>query len=254
MLLFKRILKEPEPTTTTPAAERRSAKRYIISPDFALKAVLSFIARDDTGAPMSDTRHGWNWKGRLIDCSEQGVRIQMGPGLKTGLGDPCDLRLKVGDFDLTVPCHVINIREQPEGMMFGLKHDIENAATGSAYRQLLEVVALGSTLKLQPKPAKPDASGYLVEVYASPRPSRLSVWRHPADESVAAFEFQLKDNLVRGAAGQAVEFLADLDGSGSRPVSTQKCLEIERLFSWVVPNLAPAVPDDVRAFLQNYTA
>ena len=87
MLFFKRILKEPEPTSSTPAVERRSTKRYAINPAFALKAVLSFIARDDTGAPLSNTRHGWNWKGRLIDCSEQGVRIQMGPGLKVELGD-----------------------------------------------------------------------------------------------------------------------------------------------------------------------
>jgi len=252
MLFFKRILKEPEPTASTPAVERRSAKRYAVNPAFALKAVLSFIARDDTGMPMSDTRQGWNWKGRLIDCSAQGVRIQMGPGLKAELGDPCDLKLAVDDFSLTVPCHITNIREQPEGMLFGLKHDIEDAATGSAYRQLLEVISLGSTLKLQPKAAKPDASGYLVEIYVSPRPSRLTVWRHPADKSVAAFEFQLKDNLVRGAAGQTVEFLAELEGTGSRPASTEKCLEIGRLFSWVVPNIAPAVPDDVRVFLKYY--
>ena len=252
MLFFKRILKEPEPTASTPAVERRSTKRFAISPAFALKAVLSFIARDDTGAPLSNTRQGWNWKGRLIDCSEQGVRIQMGPGLKIGLGDPCDLKLTIQDFELTVPGHVTNIREQPEGMVFGLKHDIADAATQGAYRQLLEVIALGSTLKLQPKAAQSDASGYLVEVYASNRPSRLTVWRHPANESVAAFEFQLKDNLVRGAVGQSAEFLSDTGGTGSRPASTEKCLEIGRLFTWVVPNIAPAVPDDVRAFLQHY--
>lgn len=250
MLFFKRILKEPEPTSSTPAVERRSTKRFAINPDFALKAVLSFIARDDTGAPLSNTRHGWNWKGRLIDCSAQGMRIQMGPGLKVEIGDPCDLKLKVDEFELTVPCHVTNTHEQPEGMVFGLKHDIEDAPTASAYRQLLEIVALGSTLKLQPKAAKPDASGYFVEVYASPRSSRLTVWRHPADESVAAFEFQLKDNLVRGAAGQTVEFLTDQGGAGSRPASTEKCLEIGRLFSWVVPNLAAVVPPDVREFLK----
>jgi hypothetical protein len=28
--------------------------------------------------------------------------------------------------------------------------------------------------------------------------------------------------------------------------------EIQRLFQWVVPNLASAVPNDVRAFLQGY--
>ncbi|MBI2815246.1 MAG: PilZ domain-containing protein [Opitutae bacterium] len=251
MLFFKRILKQPAPTPSAPAVERRSKVRYAVSPAFALKAVLSFIARDDTGAPMSDTRQGWNWKGRLIDCSEEGVRIQMGPGLKIGLGDPCDLKLAVDDYALTLPCHVINVTGQPEGTLFGLQLDPVEASLERAYRQLLEVIALGSTLKLQPKAAKPDASGYLVEVYASDRASRLTVWRHPADESLAAFEFQLKDNLVRGVVGQSVEFLSDLDGTGSRPASTEKCLEIGRLFTWVVPNLAAAVPDDVRSYLKH---
>ena len=68
--------------------------------------------------------------------------------------------------------------------------------------QLLDVVALGSTLKLERAAKQPDASGYIVEVYAGNRPSRLTVWRHPADESVMAFEFVLKDNMVRAAAGQ----------------------------------------------------
>lgn len=251
MLLFKRILKEPEPTASTPAVERRSTKRYNISPDFALKAVLSFVPRDDTGAPMSHSRAGWNWKGRLIDCSEQGVRMQMGPGLKLGLDEPCDLRLTIQDFELTVPCHVTNTSENAEGLVLGLKHDIADEATATAYRQLLEVIALGSTLRLQPKAAQPDPSGYLVEVYASNRPSRLTVWRHPANQAVAAFEFQLKDNLVRCAAGHAVEFMTNLEGTGSRPASSEKCLEIGRLFTWVVPNLAAVVPDDVRAFLQH---
>lgn len=130
MLLFKRILKEPEPAAdTVPLVERRSTKRYIVNPQFPLQAVLSFIGRDDSGAPMSNSRHGWNWKGRLIDCSEQGVRIQMGPTLKVAARDLCDLKLIVDDFELTVPCHIANIRENAEGPVFELKHDIEDETT-----------------------------------------------------------------------------------------------------------------------------
>lgn len=250
MLFFQRILKEPAPAASTaPMVERRSARRFAISPAFALKAVLSFVPRDESGAPMSNTRQGWNWKGRLIDCSEEGVRMQLGPGLKLALDEPCDLKLAVEGYELTIPCHVTNLTDQPEGVLLGLRHDIKDGENMSAYRQLLEIVALGATLKLH-QPAAPDASGYLVEKYAGNRASRLTVWRHPADNSVAAFEFQLKDNLVRAAAGQRVEFLADTDGHGSRPASTEKCLEIGRLFTWVVPNLATVVPADVREFLQ----
>jgi hypothetical protein len=250
---FKRILHPvPEPDPAAPAVERRGTQRFKVSADFPLKAVLSFIGRDDTGAPMSNTRHGWNWKGRLIDCSEQGARMQLGPGIRVKDGEPCDLKLSVQDFELTVPCQVTNLREQPEGVVLGLKHVGADEATLQGYRQLLEVVALGSTLKLQSKTTKPDAAGYLVEVFSSERPSRLTVWRHPADKSVAAFEFILKDNLVRAAAGHRVEFLADIDGKGSQPASSAKCLEIGRLFQWVVPNLPPTVPAEVRAFLGHF--
>jgi len=255
MLFFKRILKEPEPAekaeSPVPPVERRSSKRYLVNPLFSIKAVLSFVARDESGAPMSHSRHGWNWKGRLIDCSEQGARIQMGPVLKVEARDLCDLMLSVDDFELTIPCHVANIRESPEGPMFGLKHNIEEEGTWAAYRQLLEVLALGSTLKMQGKTAKPDESGYIVEKYASDRPARLTIWRHPADKSPAAFEFQLKDSMVRAAAGHALEYL---DGADGRLATPAKSLEIQRLFRWVVPNLAAAVPDDVRAFLRFYAA
>jgi PilZ domain len=253
MLFFKRILKEPEPPVKpTPAVERRGLPRYPISPEFPLKAVLSFIGRDENGAPMSNTRHGWNWKGRLLDCSEEGARIQMGPAVKVQDGEPCDLKLSVQDYEITVPCQITNLGETPEGVVLGLKHAIDDAVTREGYRQLLDVVALGSTLKLESSAKQPDASGYLVEVYAGTRPSRLTVWRHPADESVMAFEFVLNDNMVRAAAGQRVEYLADIDGTGSLPATTEKCLEIGRLYQWVVPNLPADMPEEVRGFLKHY--
>ena len=252
MLFFKRILKEPEPAgAAVPPVERRSTQRYLVNPLFSIKAVLSFIGRDDTGAPMSHSRHGWNWKGRLLNCSEQGVRIQMGPTLRVQARDLCDLNLTVDDFQLSVPCHIANIRENAEGPVFGLQHDIEDEGTWQAYRQLIEVLALGSTLKLHGRTDEPDESGYRVENYVSDRPARLTIWRHPDDASVSAFEFQLKDNLVRAAERQRLEFLT---GAGARPATAAKALEIQRLFSWVVPNLATAVPADVRDFLKHYAA
>ena len=253
MTFFKRILKEPEPVATeAPRIERRSVPRFVVSSQFPLKAVVSFVGRDESGAPMSNTRHGWNWKGRLIECSELGARMQLGPGIRAEPAENCDLKLSIQTYEINVPCHIANLSETPEGMVLGLVHDLSDAAIRRDYLQLLEVVALGSTLTLQPKAAQPDASGYLVEIYASTRASRLTVWRHPADASVAAFEFQLQDSLVRAAAGHGAEFLADVAGTGSRPASSDQCLEIGRLFTWVVPNLAPAVPEDVRVFLQYY--
>ncbi|MBI2517207.1 MAG: PilZ domain-containing protein [Opitutae bacterium] len=252
---FKRILQDPESESegeTMVQVERRRAPRFAIHPDFPVKAVLSVVGRDDTGAPMSNSRHAWHWKGRLIDISEQGARMELGPGIRARTGDTCDLIISVGDFELSVPCHISNFREQDGGTVYGLKHDIADEATWTSYSQLLEVVALGSALKLSARLTKPDESGFLVEQYASDRPARLTVWRFPRDKSVAAFEFLLKDSLVRVGAGHDPEYLAGTDATAARPAPMAKASEIFRLFQWVVPNLARCVPPDVRLFLQQY--
>ena len=49
-----------------------------------------------------------------------------------------------------------------------------------------------------------------------------------------------------------MEYLLGADAAEARPVSAAKSKEIQRLFRWVVPNLAPVVPTDVREFLQAY--
>lgn len=250
MLFFKNILKEPELTgSAAPLAEQRSMPRYVISPQFRLKASLNFASRVDSRSTKGHSRSAWHWKCRLLDCSEQGVRIQMDPALKVRARDLCDLQLKVEEFELTMPCHIANLRESAEGMVFGLKLDIADEATWKAYCQLLEVVALGSSLKLHRRAARPDESGYLLEHYTNNRPARLSVWRDPATQGVKACEFLLKHYLVRAAAGLPVEFLTSPSG---RPAAPTTAREIQRLFSWVVPNLSDAVPEDVRNFLKQH--
>lgn len=252
MLFFKRILKEPEvAVNSTSPAERRTIPRFAINPQFKLKAMLGFTKRNDTQSPKGNTRPAWNWQCRILDCSEQGVRIMMDPAFKVQARDLCDLKLSVEGFELTIPCHIANIREEAEGLIFGLKHDIEAEKMWNAYWQLLEVVALGSTLKLHRRTTKPDESGYLVEQYVNNRPAHLTIWRHPANQAVAAFEFRLKDNLVRAAVGQKTAYLT---GAAARPATAAQALEIQRLFQWVVLNLSAAVPDDVRAFLKSYVA
>jgi len=255
MLFFKRILKEPKPAPatgrTTPPMERRRTRRFVVNPQFPLKAVLSFNGRNDTASPTGEPRPAWKWEGRLINCSEQGARIQMNPGSKVGARDLCDLQLMVEEFQLTVPCRISNIAVETGGLVFGLQHDITDEETRKAYGQLLEVLALGSALKLQIKAAEPDATGYLMEHYSSNRPARLTVWRLPAGGGMVSFEFRLKDSLVRATAGQGMEYRNATDGRTATPA---KALEIKRLFQWVVPNIAETVPADVRQILKQYAA
>jgi len=253
MLFFKRILKTPEPepvqASPVPAVERRRSRRYVVNPQFPLKAVLSVSQRSGPPSSAAPPPTAWRWAGRLINCSAEGARILMDPAHKVGAGDLCDLRLSVEEFGLTVPCHVSNTTVEQAGVVFGLEHDITDEPTRIAYGQLLEVLALGSDLKLQIKSTAPDATGYLVEHYSSNRPARLTVWRMPAGGGVAALEFLLKDSLVRAVAGRAVEYRNASDG---RKASPEKALEMKRLFQWVVPNVAEKVPEDVREILKHH--
>jgi hypothetical protein len=241
MLFFKRILKEPEAGRKVARKERRGARRLPIGAEFPLHTVLGFDRRGGTIAPMS-TPGGVAWKGRLLDVSEVGARILLPPAALASRGDSCELRLGLGGFMLTVPCEVTNLRVEGDGVHFGLRHDLANEDVRDGYRQLLEVVAFGATLRLQKKPAE-DASGYLMEQYAGDG-SRLAVWREKTTRTVSAFEFQLEDCLVRATKSRAAEHLI-----GGKTATPAKALEIQRLFAWVVRNLAPAVPDDVRGFL-----
>ena len=255
MHFLKSILRRPDEEATPKAVvrkESRRAQRYAISPNFPLKAVLCFSGRDGMGTPLSGSRVGWDLKGRLVDFSELGARLQLGPAALGTSGDFCELRLSLGGIVLEVPCHVTNVRVESEGLHYGLKLDFTDVAKLKAYRQLLDIVALGARLKLHFKKPKPDDSGYLVEQYASDRQSRLTVWRDSSDRTVSAFEFLLRDCLVRAAKGQRIEHLSGTDTAEARKATPAKSTEIQRLFQWVVPNLAPAVPADVRAFLQPY--
>lgn len=250
MQFFKSVPDIPE--TKAPVVERRGDERFPVHPEFPLKAVLSFIGRDDTGVPMSDSRHNWSWKGRLIEFSAAGASVQMKPGVRAVEGDDCDLMLTVEDLEVTVSSRISNIRDEPEGPVFGLQHAIDDEAVWTAYRKLLEVVSLGASLAPHFRLTEPDDSGFLPEQYAGEWGSRLTVWRQPADESVVAFEMQLNDGVVRAAAGQGVEYLACLSATESRPASDIEEGRLRRLFQWVVPNLGTGVPDDVREFLKLY--
>jgi hypothetical protein len=57
---------------------------------------------------------------------------------------------------------------------------------------------------------------------------------------------------VRAADEHSIEYLAGASADEAHRTSGVRLWEIQRLFQWVVPNLASAVPNDVRAFLQDY--
>ena len=270
MLFFRRILKKAD--LDQPAqSERRNAPRYLINPDFKLKASLSLTAREPskspspawepivslatmgpptrprTKSPVGGSRPGVRLHCRILDLSEGGARIQLERGTRIQARHLCDLSLLVEDFQLTLPCHISHAREHVDGLSFGLRYDAMADETWNAYCQLLEVVALGATLRLQRRSKEPGESGYFEETYVNNRPARLSIWRHPDTCEIAAMEFRLRTHLVRQLKDGAPEYLT---GAANRPATEAQEEEIRRLFKWVVQNLPSEIPSDIRNFLR----
>lgn len=251
MLFFKRILNVKKAVAPS---ERRGGGRYAVLPDFPIKTVLNIAGRDEQGQIIKGRDgQGWDWTGQLVNLSASGARIQVPRTLEVLPGDTCTLKIDVQGFELAVPGRIAHRAERRDALVLGVALEIETSPARLAYRQLVELIALGATLKRE-KPLQPDGTGYLAEQYAGEPASRLVVWRHLVGREIAAFEFQLKDCTVRGLTEGT--HLQCFTGSGTtaRPATGTKGEEILRLYQWVVLNLAPAVPADVRAFLQQHSA
>ena len=236
MQFFKRILQAPEKAVVP--EKRAGGLRLVVTEEFPLRVGLGQAERNT-----------WNWKCRLLNCSEPGLRIETEARVAVVTGAPCRLMLDLEGFELVVPCTVSNQRRQGERMFVGLKQAVADAGTQAAYRQFLEIIALGATLRLNVRRSQPSSTEYLVEQYVSVRRSCLNVWRYPATAMVAGADFILRDCLVRVIAGRPLEYYAGIDASAAPRAAPDQALELHRLFKWVVPNLSLSVPGDVRDFL-----
>ncbi len=251
MLFFKRILDVSKSSTPS---DRRGGPRYAVKPGFPIKAVLNILGRDEQGHLLrSRDGEGWDWTGRLMDISYSGARMQMPRTVSAVRGDTCHLKIDVQGHEITVPARIAHIADRRDSFVFGLTLNTPAAADAPAFHQLVELIALGATLR-PVRPLQPDDSGYLGEEYAGEAGSRLVIWRHVAGRDIAAFEFQLKDCLVRGLDSRSpLQCLAG-GADAAQPVSGAKGEEIHRLYQWVVCNLAPTVPADVCNFLRDRAA
>jgi hypothetical protein len=253
MLLSHRILGIPQDENS---ADRRQDLRYCVSPRFPLRTLLVLAEPHDARArlAMPDIEER-NWSGRLINISRLGARIHLPPSFAAKIGERCTLKLDLEGHLLQLTGQIAHITERRDSMNVGLLMDPIEPAARAAYDQFVELIALGATLK-PTKPAQPHDDYYVVEQYEGETGTRLNVWRSCTGNSVAAFEFRLRDYRVRGLAGRReLEYLFATAGEGESSLpSEQQSAEMHQLFHWVVPNLPTIVPADVREFLLQYAA
>lgn len=250
MLFFKRILDVSKKPATT--ANRRGDSRFVVNAGFPVNALLQITSRDELGQLAKAKRNeGHDWPVKLVNLSSTGARLWVPAEVRSKRGDFCRLKLDVQGYQLIVPGSVTHAAKQNGQQVFGLVLDLAAANTAAGYRQLIELVALGSSLVLA-KPLQQDGTGYNLEVYTGEPASRLSIWRSLASGEMIAFEFQLKDCLVRGHDGSTgLECFTGTDSKKALPAQPAHSSEIKRLFQWVVLNLAPAVPAAVQDFLKS---
>lgn len=214
MLFFKRIL-----TGATPEAgsERRVSARYAVHPQFPVKAVLNVAGRDTMGRLLTTKMGGgWDWPAIPVNLSATGARLQVPPTVEALRNDNCLLKLDIQGYELLIPGRIAHLGEQRNAIIYGVVLDLSNPGTQRAYNQLLDFVALGASLKAG-KPMKKDKSGYFFERYDGVPSSYLSIWRSIESKEPEAFEFVLKDCMVRALAGNpGVDCLNSTDAATAK--------------------------------------
>ncbi len=250
MLFFERILNAA--TGSKASREKRRQSRYALNPAFPLRAVLCLTGRDTFGNPLkaSDDK-GWDWKGQLVNFSSTGVQMALPPAALAARGDDCQLKLTLERYQLVIPSRVAHLKEHRDHVMFGLELNLTESETRRAYRQLVDLVAIGASFKLN-KSESTDDSGYRVELYGGREAkAMLTVWRDSAKQMVSAFELKVMEFYIRGTSkNRKLKYFCRGAENKLNPVPIAQHAEMQRLFRWILPNLTTAVPADVQDFMK----
>lgn len=255
MLLFKKILNFSKEAVAS--SDKRQAARYPVGPAFPFKSVLTLIGHDGEGNAIPDSNKGQDWAGRLSNISASGASMQIHSSAVALRGEPCVFKLSLDGYLLEIPSTIAFFRFYPQYALCGFSFNFHDFEVQKSYLQILEPVTLGASLAAaDPKKIKQDIEGLTKEQYVGDKAARLTVWRDTGG-AIHSFEFRMHDYCVRWAQGmtevQTGAFDPTASGkkggmtlSGLTPVQKE---EVHWLFCLAVPNLAKAVPQDVRKFL-----
>jgi hypothetical protein len=240
VLFFTRILKLKQEKIAQ--REQRQSERYAVGSGFPLRVSL-LVGSTET-------------RGTAANLSVTGLALELADGTPAIRGEKCICRLEVEQHRLDLPARIAHLQAGSGRTACGVALQFDDFATKMAYLQLLEAVAMGATLSpASAEKTVQDASWLRKEEYRGEGKTRLSVWR-TVDAGA------IDDYFVRGHAKSpqlevyTQENLKDLHKSGYsvpalKPYSGEG-EEVGRLYRWVIPNLSPLVPQDIRDFLARH--
>ncbi len=233
-------------------AENRLNTRHTPGAAFPLHAYLS-LGRYD-------------WKpAKVLNLSGNGIGLLTARETKAATGQDVRVKVVLGRHEIELDGRLAHVRPQPKGLYCGIGLRFGDFTRQKAYLQLLQPVAIGQSLEAVPPERVVQNEPQLIkQVYRGEGESVLTVWLAKTPGTpLHSFEFQMHDYFCRAGAesGTMEAYLRGTTDSHkgrlSNPVFDVKGglrKEIRQLFHWILPNLSPEVPDDVRAFLQRFAA
>jgi hypothetical protein len=247
VLLFKSIL-EAEPATLKPD-EKRKQPRYPLGDDFIFHTKLTLFQNGGKGKDWSATPVNLSATGASVQVSMAAMALQRGQ---------CQLKFRHGDYHLHLPATVTHFRRYAQYSLCGMIFNFPDEESRQSYFQLLEPVAIGSSLKAVD--VVQDAPGRPKEKYGAGNGSvALTVWRNEPENSIISFDFRMRQYGVSWMKGLAELEVYGLATDESAPeeivaLNEEQNEEVRWLFCLAVPNLSKAVPLDVREFLATLVA
>ncbi len=249
MLIFRRIFNFEK--AKVEQLEKRLNQRYSTGPAFPLRATVRHAGRD--------------YSTKIQDISSNGVGVLVGRDTTLSAGHHLRLDLTLAQHRLEIEARIAHLQPREDGVYLGLGLVFGEFQLQKTYLQLLQPVVIGQSLQLMaPDRVIQDEPQFIKQVYVGETDSLLTVRLDQAPgHPMHSFEFRMLDYFCRGGTrkGTADPYaLESMDANGlklSQPVfesSGGTHDEILQLFRWILPNLSPAVPADVRAFLQRFTA
>lgn len=259
MLIFKRILNFKEEAVQ--ASEQRQTIRYAVGPTFPFKTVLTLQAHDSDGHLVATDTTGRDWAGRLVNLSSTGASIQIHHAAAGARGEACYLRFSLDSYHLQLAGTIAHFRVYRDYALCGLQFAFPDFPTQKAYLQLLEPVAIGASLTpVDPKKIKQTTPDLHMEQFTGDSSALLTIWRSGAGGPLHSFDFRMNNYGVRWGTGMTeLDTYGLTDPAGKKSPVPLRLTEAQQeevrwLFCLAVPNLAKAVPMDVRKFLGQLVA
>ena len=245
MLFFKRILNFRRELLAK-LRDKRKAVRYPVGGLFPLKATVNL-----TGSTGATPGTGYDWGGRVINMSSNGIALQLLRAATTVRGEESELKLSLEDHSLAIPCVVAHFRTFSGYSLCGLQLKFENFQKQKAYLQLVEAVCMGSSFKpMKGRRTASERPGLSGEQFTADNKALLTAWRSAKEGELDCFELIVGAHAIRGGHTVPPLVVFRMTKPPKPEGSAEVAGEVRRLFRWIVPNLPKAVPADLRALME----